>query len=97
MTTLGDQQHGTEDGGRSTITSTVSKMGNQQRRRATLRNITPKMKDQQAPTTAYHTPRHPTQPMILPNPIENPRAKEPNPYPPAGADNRRSDARRRRC
>ena len=39
------------------------------------------MENQKAPTTAHRTPHHPTQPMILPNPIENPRAKEPNPYP----------------
>ena len=47
----------------------------------TFRNIAPKIENQQAPTTAHCTPHHPTPPMILPNPIENPRAKEPNPYP----------------
>ena len=56
-------------------------MRNQQAPTPTFRNMVPKMEDHQAPTTAHHTPHHPKQPMILPNPIENPRAKEPNPYP----------------
>ena len=51
------------------------------RQRPTFRNMAPKMEDLQAPTTAHHTPHHPTEPTILPNPIENLRAKEPNPYP----------------
>ena len=44
------------------------------------------MADQQAPTLDDHKcggtyGHHPTPPKILPNPIENPRAKEPNPCP----------------